>query len=87
MDAGEGGDQGDEPGSSDKVVGTPWDCQGLGDGSVSVQGDCGQQVIRWGQGKGLEELKNLHNFFKICETFIKVDFKFQMCNFETGNNI
>ena len=55
-DAGEGGDQGDQPGHRHQDAGGPGDCQGSGDGSVTVQGDCSQHIIGGGERECLQEL-------------------------------
>ena len=46
VDAGNRGDQGDEPGCTNKAVGRPRDCEWSSDGTVPVQGDRYQHVVR-----------------------------------------
>ena len=45
VDAGKRGDQGDEPGCTNKTVGRPRDCEWSCDGTVPVQGDRYQHVV------------------------------------------
>ena len=56
VDAREGGEQGDESGSTNKTVGRSWHWEWSGDGAVPVQGDGCQHVVGGGQGEGLQEL-------------------------------
>ena len=58
VDAGEGGEEGDQPGSYEEFVWRARYGERPGDGTVSVQGDGHQHVVGGGQGEGLQELGN-----------------------------